>query len=82
MSDEPENILLVYLRRLDKNLDKLTVEVQDLKQRVTSLDIGQAHIRREIADLHASYAGSQLRLDRIDSRLEGIERRLDLQEAH
>ncbi len=82
MSDEPDNLVLAYLRRMDAKLDRVLDEVQDPKQRVTALEIGQARIRQDIAELHGLYAGSQLRMDRIDSRLERIERRLDLQEAH
>jgi len=82
MSDEADNLVLVYLRRMDAKIDCVLDEIQDLEQRVTALEIGQAPIRQDIAELHGRYAGSQLRIDRIDSRLERIEQRLDLQEAH
>ena len=36
MCEEPENLVLVYLRRIDTKLDRLTDDVQDLKRRVTS----------------------------------------------
>lgn len=81
MSDEPENFTLISLRRLDEKQDRVITELQDLKQRVTGLELGQARTRQEIADLHANDAGLQLRLDRIDQRLDRIERRLDLQDA-
>ena len=82
MSDEPENLVLVYLRRLDAKMDSMIFEIRDVKERVNSLELGLANIRRDIADLYASQAGMQLRMDRIEVRLERIERRLDLQEAH
>jgi uncharacterized coiled-coil protein SlyX len=82
MSDQPDNFVLVYLRRLDAKMDRVLEELQDLKHRVTALEIGQSRIRQDIAELQGLYAGSQLRMDRIDSRLERIERRLDLQEVH
>ena len=82
MSGEPENIVLVYLRRIDANLDRLGSEVQDPKQRVTSLELAQARTPQDVADLHVALAGVQVRLDKIDARLERIERRLDLHEVH
>jgi hypothetical protein len=66
MADEPDNIVLVYLRRIDEKLDRLIDDVQDLKVRVTALEEGQAGINR--------------RLDRIEMPVERVERRLDLVE--
>jgi predicted nucleic acid-binding Zn-ribbon protein len=82
MTDQPDNLMLVYLRRIDAKMDRVLDDIQDLKHRVTALEVGQSRIRQDIAELQGLYAGSQLRMDRIDSRLERIERRLDLQEAH
>jgi predicted nucleic acid-binding Zn-ribbon protein len=64
MAEEPDNIVLVMLRRMDAKLDRLVDDVQDLKVRITSLEEGQAGIHR--------------RLDRLEVRIERIERRLDL----
>ena len=64
MAEEPENIVLVILRRIDTKLDRLIDDVQDLKVRVTALEEGQAGINR--------------RLDRVELRIDRIERRLDL----
>ena len=38
MSEEPDNLVLVYLRRIDGKIDRLIEDVQDLKHRVTSLE--------------------------------------------
>lgn len=38
MSGEPDNLVLVYLQRIDQKLDRLIDDVQDLKHRVTSLE--------------------------------------------
>jgi hypothetical protein len=61
---EPDNVALVYLRRIDEKVDRV-IDVRDVKFRVTNLEEGQAGI---------------LRLDRVDARLDRIERRLDLVE--
>jgi hypothetical protein len=39
MSEEPDNLVLVYLRRIDDKIDRLTDDVQDLEQRMTSLEV-------------------------------------------
>ena len=75
MSDTPENLVLVYLRRIDHRLERIEEDVRDLKYRMTLTEEG-------VAKLNASYAGLQQRIDRLDNRLDRIERRLDLQEAH
>jgi len=61
---EPDNVVVVYLRRIDEKADRVIDDVRDIKFRVTNLDEGQAGIQR--------------RLDRVEVRLDRIERRLDL----
>jgi len=62
---EPDNVALVYLRRIDEKVDRVIEDVRDIKFRVTNLEEGQAGI---------------LRLDRVNARLDRIELRLDLVE--
>ena len=64
MSDEPDNLVLVYLRRIDTMLQRVADDVADIKVRVTSLEIAMGGINR--------------RLDRLEERVERIERRLDI----
>ena len=64
MSDEPENLMLVYLRRVDTTVSRIAEDVHDLKVRMTSLE--------------EAVVGVQRRIDRIDGRLERVERRLGL----
>ena len=82
MSDEPESLTLASLRRLDTKMDRLARDMQDLKQGLGAIEIGQARIRQDVAELYAAYAGVQVRLDHIDSRFDRIEHRLNLQDAH
>ena len=67
MREEPESLILVYLRRIDGKIDRLTDDVQDLKHRVTSLE-GQ------VASIRGDMAAMSLRIDRIETRLEFRER--------
>lgn len=64
MADDPDNMVLRYLRRIDEKLDRLSDDVGDLKRRMTSVE--------------EAIAGQSRRFDRIEDRLTRIERRVDL----
>ena len=64
MTEGPENLLLVYTRRLDAKMDRVIDDLSDIKIRLTNLEEGQVVMNR--------------RLDRLEVRVERIERRLDL----
>ena len=74
MSDQPDNLILALLRRMDAKIDRLTDDIREIKQRVTSLETS-------VALLHGDFAGQSGRIDRIEIRLERIEQRLGLVEA-
>lgn len=74
MSDGPDNLFLVYLRRIDDKLDRLTDSVADLGRRVTSLDA-------KVALLHGDFAAQSERIDRVEIRLEQRERHPDIVHA-
>jgi outer membrane murein-binding lipoprotein Lpp len=74
VSDAPDNLILVYLRRIDEKVDRLASSVADLGRRVTSLET-------KVALLHGDFAAQSERIDRIDLRLERIERRLEIVHA-
>ncbi len=67
MAREPDNAVLVLLRKIDERTGRMADDLQDLKSRVTSIEEGLAGVNR--------------RLDRIDSRVDRIERRLELTEV-
>ncbi len=64
MEDDPNNLTLVFLRRLDAKMDRVLEDVQDLKVRMTHVEEGLAGVNRG--------------LDRMDTRLDKVERRLEL----
>ena len=66
MVEEPANLALEMLRRIDIKLDRLIDDVGDLKFRMTHVEEGLAGVNR--------------RLDRLEARVDRIERRLDLVE--
>ena len=71
MTDELENLVLVYLRRIDEKVDRMAADIQDLKHRMTSLETQFAGMRVDMAYLAQ-------RIDRVEMRLERLERRMDL----
>jgi outer membrane murein-binding lipoprotein Lpp len=74
VSDAPDNPILLYLRRIDEKVDRLASSVADLGRRVTSLE-------SKVALLHGDFAAQSERIDRVDWRLERIERRLEIVHA-
>lgn len=68
MAEEPDSLVLRYLRRIDEKLDRLTEDVQDLKIRMTAVEEGLVGVHR--------------RMDRLEARVERIEKRLDLVDSH
>lgn len=64
MAEEPDNIVLTLLRRMDGKLDRVLEDVSDLKVRMTHVEEGLAGVNR--------------RLDRLETRVDRIEKRLDL----
>ena len=75
MSDQPESLILVYLRRLDANVDWLREAIADLKQRMTALEI---QVSQHIATVASHYASVAIRLDRIEQSLDRLERHPDI----
>jgi len=68
MADEPENLTLVTLRKLEAKFDGFSDDLHNLKIRMSYVEEGLAGVSR--------------RLDRVDARLDHIEKRLDLVEPH
>ncbi len=73
MSDEPENLTLRYLRRIDEKLDRVITKQDEHSMRVSLLEQSVAHLNVSIAEL-------SVRMDNFDRRVSRIERRLDLVE--
>ena len=66
MTTEPDNVVLLLLRRLDAKVDRVIDDLRDIKTRMTAVEEAVSGVNR--------------RLDRHDARLDRIERRLDLVE--
>ena len=60
-------------RMLDGQRD-LREDVHDIKRRLPSLEMA-------VAQVHSDFAGQSMRIDRLEGRLDRIERRLNLADA-
>jgi hypothetical protein len=62
MTDQPDNIVLQYLRRFDEKLDR----VVDVKVRLTAVEEGLAGVNRRLDRV-------EIRSERIERRLDLVE---------
>jgi archaellum component FlaC len=67
MAGEPDNVVLILLRKIDERTERIAEDLQNLKVRVTAVEEGLAGVNR--------------RLDRVEGRIERIERRLELSDV-
>jgi len=81
MSDEPENIVLVYLRRLDAKVDTVIQKQDETILRVTRIEAGLARVRQDQGSDAEYVAQLRAEVDRLGKEVDRINRRLDLTEA-
>jgi predicted nucleic acid-binding Zn-ribbon protein len=74
MSDEPDSIVLRYLRRIDERTERVEGDMKDIKTRLTSVEEQVSLLRSDVVHV-------QHRLDKVEDRLGRIEKRLDLIDA-
>jgi hypothetical protein len=78
MADVTNELIYETLKALQAQGAAVRDDLADLKHRMTTLEFSVGNL----AAIEAShYAGQSGRLDRVDARLEWIERRLELAEA-
>jgi uncharacterized coiled-coil protein SlyX len=73
-----ENLVLEHLRHIRGRVDAMHDQLRDLTQRVGSVEVALAGLRRDDAGLAESVALLSARVDRLSDRMERVERRLDL----
>lgn len=66
-----ESLVLEHLRYIRAKVDKVDVNVSELRGRI-------GHLEEQTASLYGLFAGLSTRLDRFDARLDHIEKRLDI----
>jgi hypothetical protein len=73
-----DSLTLEILKSLRADMSGLRTDVRDIAFRVTQMDLGIAGIRSDLVHNYADYARQQVSIDRMNARIERIERRLDL----
>ena len=63
----PDNLVLRMLRELDRKVDRIIDDLRDLKSRMTALE---TFVNTSISLISSSVTGVNSRLDRIERRLE------------
>ena len=79
MVDNVENLILEHLRAMRADISTIKDDMREVKQRLTSLEVSVASLRRDNAHLFLDSAEHNARYDRLSERVERIERRLDIQ---
>jgi chromosome segregation ATPase len=77
MTDEPENLVLVYLRRMDQRQERMEQHLVEIRARVSDLS-RSAGLRRELASDAENVSHIQAQLDRLRDEMERVKRRLDI----
>jgi hypothetical protein len=80
MAENIDNLVLENLRHIRAKVDKNEHEMDELKSRVTRIELSLVSMRHEFADMFEYQIRQQNTNDRIIERIERIERRLDLQD--
>jgi hypothetical protein len=78
MADEPDNLELIYLRRIDERLAGLE---REFMLPMTGLEVRMGSLEARFSDLEVRFAALEVRADTIGHRLDRIEPRLDLVES-
>jgi predicted nuclease with TOPRIM domain len=74
MSDERVDLILSMLRTI-------RAEQSVQREKLDEIIVRLGRLEREVAGLHADYAGLSVRLDNLDRRVARIEHRLELVEV-
>jgi hypothetical protein len=78
MTENVENLMLEHMKRFQATLDRVEAKISDLTVRMANVESGQASIIQHLGHLAAADAAQQLAIDHINVRLDRIERRLEL----
>jgi predicted nucleic acid-binding Zn-ribbon protein len=73
MTDPADNLILEILKRIQSDIHDMKEDIGDVKLRLTATE-------EHLSTLIMSTSGINHRLDRMDTRIERIEKRLDLTE--
>ena len=74
-----DNLLLEHLKRFQAGQDRIERKLEEVVTRIGHLEISLAGLRRDFGHNEEQSASVGVRIDRINERLERVEKRLELQ---
>lgn len=78
MIDSTDNIVLEHLKRFQAGQDRIERKLEEVVTRIGHFELGLAGLRRDSAYTDEAAAGMSVRMDRMNDRIERVERRLEL----
>ncbi|MBI5120745.1 MAG: hypothetical protein HZA67_07050 [Rhodospirillales bacterium] len=78
---DPENLTLVYLRRIDEKIDRVDDKLSDLTVRVNEVHSSVIALRRDQVGDAEVVAHIQSRMDKMQGEIDRLNRRLDIKDA-
>lgn len=78
MTDNVENLILEHLKRFQAGQDRIERRLEEMTTRLGNLEVSLATLRRDTAHGEETTALLSVRMDRMNERLDRIERRLEL----
>jgi peptidoglycan hydrolase CwlO-like protein len=76
--ENTENLILEHLKRFQAGQDRIERKLEEVVNRLGNLEISVASLRRDFAHSDENAAATSVRIDRLNERIERIERRLEL----
>lgn len=70
MTEEPDSLVLRYLRRLDEKFDRLDARMQELNSELRAIKLRQIGVDQEQFAQDDAIANLRTRLDRVERRLD------------
>ena len=77
--DNIENLMLEHMKRFQAGQDRIERKLEEVVTRLGHLELSVAGLRRDIGHSDEQTASVGVRLDRMNERLERVEKRLELQ---
>jgi septal ring factor EnvC (AmiA/AmiB activator) len=77
MAADIENLVLEQLRAIRAEIASVKEDTREIKSRLIIVESGIASLRRDGGDFAASIADQHLRYDRLNDRIDRIEKHLE-----
>jgi hypothetical protein len=76
--ENTESLILEHLKRFQAGQDRIERKLEEVVNRLGNREISVASPRRDFAHSDKNAAATSVRIDRLNERIERIERRLEL----